>query len=194
MPKTATRPAPAVTDLAHVQVEAASPRFIPPDRTLLPPELHDAGDAVTVCRDAWLRARNHRREADRIQRDAKAVHKAAQNRAALDGLDVTAVPDQRPAKAAAQAAAVEAEAAALAAVEQRWRELIDGIATHRARIINDITPTLTDAEQQLAVVEKAAADQRAITERLRSQRDWLAAIGRGSTGRATTENGSPFQP
>lgn len=187
---TKNRPQPEV--LPHVEIESGSGRFIPPPIDRLPEELHDAHAAVIATRTAWLSALSRKRVADRIARDAKMVHKAAMNTAALEGLNVLDVPDERPAKAAAQAAATEAAKTAESAAQTRWRQLADGIAANRDRIVADITPDVQAAEAHLADLERAAAEQRAITQRLRDQRQWLSSITRSHTGRVTTETGAPF--
>jgi len=179
-------------DLPHVQIEAQSGRFIPPAESLLPAELHPARERVLITRAAWLKALSHKRVCDRVAADAKAVHKAAMNTAALNADSVLDVPDQRPAKYAAQAQATEAAKAALAAASTRWGELSDLIAAHRDSIVADITPDVEAAQATLTELERKAAEQRTVTERLAAQRQWLASITRTNTGRPSTDYGSPF--
>ncbi len=190
---TSTKNKTTTTAVSFVEIEAASARFVPPPLDMLPTELHDAQRAVLICRAAWLTALNHKRHADRVASDAKAVHKMALNQAALDGADLSKVTDERPAKAHAQAVATEQAAAALAAVETRWRELADGIAAHRDAILADLHPDVEAAEAALADLDAKAAAQRQVTHRLRDQYAWLATIARSTTGRPTTEQGAPFQ-
>ncbi len=189
---TKNRPQSEPEALPHVEIESQSGRFVPPPADLLPDGLHEARDLVLATRAAWLAALSRKRVADRVARDAKMVHKAAMNTAALEGLNVLDVPDERPAKAAAQAAATEAAKTAESAAQTRWRQLADGIAANRDRIVADITPDVQAAEAHLADLERAAAEQRAITQRLRDQRQWLSSITRSHTGRVTTETGAPF--
>ena len=179
--------------LPHVEIESGSGRFVPPPADLLPDGLHEARDLVLACRAAWLAALSRKRVADRVARDAKMVHKAAMNTAALEGENVLDVPDQRPAKYAAQAAATEAAKAAEAAASTRWRQLADLIAEHRDRIVANVTPSVEQAQAALLDLEIRAAEQRRITERLVAQRNWLSSITRTNTGRPNTETGSPFQ-
>lgn len=192
MSTTKTTPAPAALDMSRVEIEAASPRFVPPAADVLPDDLHPARDLVVACRARWLEALARKRHADTIANTAEHAHKEELRQAALDGRDSLTVTDQRPTKAAAQKAAADAAKAALQAVEQRWIELVDGITRHREQILTDLRPIAEQALADLADIEERAAAQRASTARLQDQYVWLSSVGRSTTGRASTENGSVF--
>lgn len=179
------------TDLVPI----AAGKYQPPPRGVLPKQLHAAHAGCESAAEFWARARQSRKDAERLERAADREHTVALRRAALDGTDPATVKDERSAKRAAVAVARDVERAAEDAARTRWAELVRGIVEHRAEVLDLIAPDLDSAQAECLEALAAFHAARQRMDKAVGAHRWVTGLrSRGGVGGVSTAQGPRALP